>query len=288
MISSDDLIKTNNSSKASLITINTLIEYGQTKIKDNVVFLNGIDSDPEDYTKKVRDSIEKKTEECFDWMERVANLLDNKNVIQVGQEEVNTTKQLIEQFNENFDEYSFTEILGHLVSIRDNLQVEKSGSVDKKNDHRISDNSKVFIVHGHSQLLIFQTEAFLRKLQLEPIILRDQVNQGQTIIEKLEKYTDVAFAIVLYTACDFGCAKEEKGMEDKLRPRARQNVVFEHGYLNAKLGRNRVCALVEEGVEEPSDLAGVVYIPIDPNGAWMIKVADEMKAAGLNVDKNKL
>ena len=275
-------------SNSTLIIINSLIEFGQTKIKDDVAFLNEIDSYPENYTKKVRNSIEKKAEECFDWMERVANLLDNNNVIEVGQEEVNTTKQLIEQFNENFDEYSFTEILGHLVSVRDNLQVEKSGSVDKKNDHRISDNSKVFIVHGHSQLLIFQTEAFLRKLQLEPIILRDQVNQGQTIIEKLEKYTDVAFAIVLYTACDFGCTKEDKGKEDKLRPRARQNVVFEHGYLNAKLGRDRVCALVEEGVEEPSDLAGVVYIPIDPNGAWRIKVANEMKAAGLKVDMTRL
>ena len=274
-------------SNSALIKINSLIEYGQTKIKDNVVFLNGIDSDSDDNTKKFHDSIHKKLEECFDWMERVDNLL-NIIKIQEGEEEVNTIKLLIQQFSESFDQYCFTEILAHLVLIRDNLQVEKSGSVDKKNDHRISDNSKVFIVHGHSQSPIFQTEAFLRKLGLEPIILRDQVNQGQTIIEKLEKNTDVAFAIVLYTACDFGCTKEDKGKKDKLRPRARQNVVFEHGYLNAKLGRNRVCALVEEGVEKPSDLAGIVYVPIDPNGAWKIKVANEMKAAGLEVDLNKL
>lgn len=145
--------------------------------------------------------------------------------------------------------------------------------------------NKVFVVHGHSELLIAQTESFLQRLGFEPIILRNQANQGQTIIEKLESNTDVPFAIVLYTACDQGRLNAES---ESLKPRARQNVVFEHGYLNAKLGRNRVCALVEEGVEYPGDLSGVVYIPIDPNGAWRIKVANEMKAAGLDVDLNKL
>ncbi len=146
-------------------------------------------------------------------------------------------------------------------------------------------SNKIFVVHGHSELLIAQTESFLQRLGFEPIILRNQANQGQTIIEKLENNTDVPFAIVLYTACDHGSLNDANA---PLRPRARQNVVFEHGYLNAKLGRNRVCALVEDGVEYPGDLSGVVYIPIDPNGAWKIKVANEMKAAGLEVDLNKL
>ena len=146
-------------------------------------------------------------------------------------------------------------------------------------------SNRVFVVHGHSELLIAQTESFLHRLGFEPIILRNLANQGQTIIEKLESNTDVPFAIVLYTACDHGSLNDANA---PLKPRARQNVVFEHGYLNAKLGRNRVCALVEDGVEYPGDLSGVVYIPIDPNGAWKIKVANEMKAAGLDVDLNKL
>lgn len=195
---------------------------------------------------------------------------------------------LFEKFEEDYDYYLITDLNGILTTLKENQQVEKSDSVGKKNNQLIGDNSKVFIVHGHSQMTISQTEAFLRKLDLEPVILRDQVNLGQTIIEKLEKNTDVAFAIVLYTACDFGCTKEDKGKEDKLRPRARQNVVFEHGYLNAKLGRDKVCALVEEGVEIPSDLAGVVYITIDKNGAWKTIVAKEMQIAGLNVDMNNL
>lgn len=146
-------------------------------------------------------------------------------------------------------------------------------------------SNKVFVVHGHSEDLNYQTEAFLRKLGLDPIFLRDQVNQGQTIIEKLETNTDVAFAIVLYTGCDRGGLNETGA---PLMPRARQNVIFEHGFLNAILGRNRVCALVEEGVEVPSDLSGIVYIPIDTNGSWRYSVAKEMRFAGLDIDLNQV
>ena len=52
--------------------------------------------------------------------------------------------------------------------------------------------------------------------------------------------------------------------------RARQNVVLELGYFLGKLGRKRNCALVVEGVEIPSDFSGVVYIPMDANGAWSL------------------
>jgi len=43
----------------------------------------------------------------------------------------------------------------------------------------------------------------------------------------------------------------------ELRPRARQNVIFELGFSIANAGRERVCVLYEEGVELPSDFHGV-------------------------------
>lgn len=70
--------------------------------------------------------------------------------------------------------------------------------------------------------------------------------------------------------------------------RARQNVVFEHGYLIAKLGRERVCALVKQGVQTPGDIAGVVYKPMDSAGAWKTEILREMKSAGVVVDASKL
>ena len=82
----------------------------------------------------------------------------------------------------------------------------------------------------------------------------------------------------MYTACDIGKYKDEK----ELLPRARQNVVFEHGYMVAKLGRSNVVALVEDGVEEPGDLDGVVYISMN-DAEWTMKLVKELRAAGLPV-----
>ncbi|WP_230328920.1 MULTISPECIES: TIR domain-containing protein [Serratia] len=47
--------------------------------------------------------------------------------------------------------------------------------------------------------------------------------------------------LVLYTACDLGRSIDEPNPPHN---RAWQNVVFEHGYLMAKLGRENVFALV--------------------------------------------
>lgn len=143
---------------------------------------------------------------------------------------------------------------------------------------------RVFIVHGHDDLIKIKTARFVEKLGLEAIILHEQPSKGMTIIEKIEAYADVGFAIILYTPDDRGNALDaaDKGT---LNARARQNVVFEHGYLIAKLGRQRVVPLVSGKVEFPSDINGVVYVD-DSN--WQIEIAKEMKSAGYAVDFNKL
>lgn len=150
---------------------------------------------------------------------------------------------------------------------------------------KITLSNKIFIVHGHDDLAKTQVARFIEKLGLEAVILHEQVDAGSTIIEKLEKNTDVGFGIVLYTACDFGGSI--KSPEQK-QNRARQNVVFEHGYLIAKLGRNKVCALVKDDVEHPSDLSGVIYKTMDKSKAWELQLAKELKSAGFAIDLNKL
>ena len=76
-------------------------------------------------------------------------------------------------------------------------------------------------------------------------------------------------------------------MYDDQKKRARQNVILEMGFFLGKLGRNRVCALYEEGVEVPSDYHGVLFIPIDNSQDWKFLLAKEMKAVGLSIDLNK-
>ncbi len=116
---------------------------------------------------------------------------------------------------------------------------------------------KIFIVHGHDNGLKNEVARFLEKLKLTPIILHEQASEGETIIEKIERYSNVGFGIVLYTPCDKGGLAND-GAE--LKHRARQNVVFEHGYLIGKLERKNVCALVKNDVEKPNDISGVVYV----------------------------
>lgn len=151
--------------------------------------------------------------------------------------------------------------------------------------HFERDCSKVFIVHGHDSGAKETVARFVDKLGFEAIILHEQENSGATIIEKLEKHTDVGFAIVLYTACDVGNVKTET---NNLKPRARQNVVFEHGLLIGKIGRENVVALVKDDVEIPNDLSGIVYETMDSSGAWKLKLAKEMRASGYDIDMNKV
>jgi predicted nucleotide-binding protein len=142
---------------------------------------------------------------------------------------------------------------------------------------------RVFLVHGHDESARETAARFIEKLSLEPIILHEQPSSGRTIIEKVEQYSEVAFALVLLTPDDVGA---KNGSEQALLPRARQNVILELGYFIGKLGRTHVAALVKGESERPSDYDGVVYISMDPAGAWKMLLARELKAAGLNVDLN--
>lgn len=130
---------------------------------------------------------------------------------------------------------------------------------------------KIFIVHGHDDGLKNEVFIFLTNEGFQPVILHHEANEGQTIIEKLEKHiSGVSYAVVLYTACDEGKAKNET----ELKKRARQNVVLEHGWLISKLSRKYVAAIVEDGVEFPGDLSGVVRIS---RSEWKYELSRELK-----------
>lgn len=142
---------------------------------------------------------------------------------------------------------------------------------------------KVFVVHGHDEGARESVARFLEKIGFEAIILHEQANKGRTIIEKIEAYSDVGFAVVLLTPDDYG--GKEGG---PTRPRARQNVILELGYFVGRLGRGHVCALMRGEIEIPSDWAGVVYQPMDTGGGWKGALAKELAAVGHNIDWAKV
>ena len=144
---------------------------------------------------------------------------------------------------------------------------------------------EVFIVHGRDNEAKISVAGFIKKLGLEPIILDEQPNSGLTIIEKFAQHaSNVGFAIVLITPDDVGALKDE----DELQPRARQNVILELGYFLHRLGRERVCVLHKGKVELPSDMQGILYVPMNNPNEWQLQLAKEMKQAGLPINPEKL
>jgi predicted nucleotide-binding protein len=178
---------------------------------------------------------------------------------------------LSEQFTPLLDALEFDD----LKTLQDSTSLRK-----KQQAASVTRNKrKVFIVHGRNNAAKQEVSRFIERQGIETIILHEQANAGMTIIEKIEHYSnDADFALVLYTACDHGRGVHETRFPPKNR--ARQNVVFEHGYLMAKLGRENVCALVQGDIEVPNDISGVVYVALDPAGGWKLEVLKELKACG--------
>ena len=150
------------------------------------------------------------------------------------------------------------------------------GLVSEHENSLQMDKSKVFIVHGHDAELKLEVARLMEKVGIKPIILSEQPNCGSTIIEKIEKNSDVGAAICLFTADD-ECKDGAK--------RARQNVVLETGYFWGKLGRDKMVILADKGVELPSDMQGVVYTD---TANWQFSVCTELKQMGYDIDLNQL
>ena len=148
------------------------------------------------------------------------------------------------------------------------------------------DEKKIFVVHGRDDAAREAVARFLEKLELEPIILDEKSNRGRTIIQKFEDYADVKFAVVLLTPDDLGALKDR--LDDGREPRARQNVIFELGFFIGKLNRSRVCTLVKGNVKMPSDYKGIGYTVLDDAGGWKTQLVDELKAAGFDIDANRM
>jgi predicted nucleotide-binding protein len=147
---------------------------------------------------------------------------------------------------------------------------------------------RVFIVHGRDESAREKVARMLEQLELEPVILQEQASQGLTLIEKFEQHAEgVVFAVVILTPDDWARGADEEDWPDEPN-RARQNVILEMGYFMSALGRSRVAALLGDGTEAPSDIHGVVYIRLDADGAWRLLLGRELKAAGIDVNLNRL
>jgi len=180
-------------------------------------------------------------------------------------------------------------------------------------------SKNIFIVHGRDHEPMKDLKSMLYDFGLDPIVLHEEASGGLTLAEKLEKYSDsVRYAFVILTPDDAGSQRTEVedlksrlesppfvaifteshgvGQEakisrdfikkefERLKPRARQNAIFEMGYFWGLLKRRRVCCLLKEDVEKPSDIEGIVYIPFKNSvNEVQVKIMKELKEAGYEI-----
>jgi len=140
---------------------------------------------------------------------------------------------------------------------------------------------KVFLVHGHQRRR--EMQELLRSMTSAPVqVLADSGPAGTTIIEKLEAALadEGTHVFVLLTADDLG--RPAYGAVSDERPRARQNVVLEHGFSMGRFGRSHVTAIVERGVELYSDMGGIEYLSLD-DPDFAPKLRSILVAAGFDM-----
>jgi predicted nucleotide-binding protein len=165
------------------------------------------------------------------------------------------------------------------------LGVEAAEDAQKKS---AAISRRVLIVHGQDAGLQEQVVRLLTLVGLEPLVLHDQATQGRFVLQAFDGQTDMGFAVVVLTPDDVGASALRYGKDKQVAPRAEQNVVFELGFLVAKLKPSRVLVLHKPGVEVPGDCLGVLCVPADGFGGWRMRLAKELRGAGYAIDLDKL
>ena len=117
-------------------------------------------------------------------------------------------------------------------------------------------NRRAFISHGSSRDWL-QVQPFIeRDVGVATLELAQEPNMGRTIIEKLiDNAAKCDSAVIVMTGDDMASDQA----------RVRENVMHEIGYFQGAFGRSSVVLLHEEGVNIPTNLSGVAYVPF-PKG----------------------
>jgi predicted nucleotide-binding protein len=153
----------------------------------------------------------------------------------------------------------------------------------------------VFVVHGHDEAALREVTAYLKEIEVNPIVLKDIEEQEDSLLRRFLRVAEQAtFAVVVYSPDDTGASlvhyAAPKGGEKALRYRARQNVILELGFFLGKLKDfSRVFVLKSHPKEEwpefelPSDLAGAIFKELDGQGRWKGLLRAALVKAGIQV-----
>ena len=141
----------------------------------------------------------------------------------------------------------------------------------------------VLVVCGHDTVVSGEIARFLRKADLDAILMHEQGTEALTDVERLERHSGVGFVVVLLPAEEDEKTAPANGAH---RPRGRNALVAELYYFAGKLGRGRVCALTmsESGAAQVSGVSYAVYDPYEGWQKWLLRALED---AGYHIDWGK-
>lgn len=145
-------------------------------------------------------------------------------------------------------------------------------------DSIVTNNRRVFIIHGHDETNRLRLEKMIRKFDLEPVVMLDEVADGLSVfLDKFETLANgCAYAVALITKDDLVVKNEVQTWQ------GRPNAMFEIGWFCKHFNRKRIILLVQSGSAVWSDLQGVEYAGFDKDVTLTYeKLHQSFKAAGL-------
>jgi predicted nucleotide-binding protein len=147
-------------------------------------------------------------------------------------------------------------------------------------------SNKIFLIHGKDEQMKLDVSRILEALNLEPVILREKLTKRQNIIENINDYDYVSFAVVLLSPDDLTSTDGKNS--DNAKYLGNHNVIFELGYFLGRLGKQNVVALFrkKKGFKIPIDYSGVLWI--EYKLGWYYELINQLKACNFDVDVNKI
>jgi predicted nucleotide-binding protein len=145
--------------------------------------------------------------------------------------------------------------------------------------------NKIFVAVNPNNEAKLKVARTLEKLELEPVILSDKANERNAAFEIIEGNPDAAFAVFILTD-DNGKGQKQMDADNNLK--AKENLIFELGYIAGRVGVNQVCILYNNNAELPVHIQDIACIPLDSADHWQIALAKKLKAAGYKIDVNNI
>jgi predicted nucleotide-binding protein len=153
--------------------------------------------------------------------------------------------------------------------------------------------NSVFLVHGHDHGFRDEVEQHLQALGIQPVILSKVGAGSQSLLYKFQTQASQArFAVILMSADDLGASRlqyenSERGGEQTLKYRARENVILELGFFYGRLGWENVFVVQKPAkytwpdFERPSDLAGAEFLDTSGELDWRQILREKLVEAKL-------